>query len=134
MKTPSQRASGRVCYTHRMGIFRPTRVSPEETSAIVRGKLDWILEVCTPREVWLFGSAARGELTEASDIDLALVFATGDEISFAREALHRRARSDLWPQDVVFFLKEDIERRASIGGLPMLIMREGVRIYPEDRE
>ena len=122
-----------MCYTRRMGLFRPTRVSSREASALVRGKLSWILEACTPREVWLFGSAARAELTEASDIDLALVFDTEAEISRARDALYRRERSDLWPHDLVFFLKTDLEQRASIGGLPMLIRQEGVRIYPEDR-
>ncbi|NBC28661.1 MAG: hypothetical protein GVY29_01555 [Spirochaetes bacterium] len=56
-----------------MGLFRPARVSPEEREEIVRRKKDWILSACRPREIWLFGSAARGELTEASDIDLAVL-------------------------------------------------------------
>ncbi len=40
--------------------------------------LDRILEHCRPVEVILFGSAARGELQDSSDIDLLVVLADGD--------------------------------------------------------
>ncbi|MFW6368862.1 MAG: nucleotidyltransferase family protein, partial [Spirochaetota bacterium] len=60
-----------------MGLFLPAPVSAEDADHIVGLKLRWILSACTPLEVWLFGSAATGEMTEASDIDLALLF--GDE-------------------------------------------------------
>jgi hypothetical protein len=72
-----------------MGIFLPTTVSAEDTAAIVERKLQWILSACHPLEVWLFGSAATGEMTEASDIDLILLFEDAVAIREAQRVLAR---------------------------------------------
>lgn len=45
-----------------------------------------------PLEVWLFASAANGEMTEASDIDLALLFGDEREIRPAQAKLARTPR------------------------------------------
>lgn len=113
-----------------MGLFRPARVDPADARALVDRKLSWILDGCAPGEVWLFGSAARGELTEASDIDIALVFDSESEIDEARRSLYSRPRPDLWPQDLVFYQRDELYGRAATGGLPMLIVKEGVKLYP----
>jgi len=113
-----------------MGLFLPTRVSAEDAERIVERKLRWILFVCTPLEVWLFGSAATGEMTEASDIDLALLFGDEGEIRHAQTKLARTPRLDEWPQDLVWFRHADFYERAKIGGLPMIVVEDGRRIYP----
>lgn len=120
-----------LCYTTSMGLFRPTPVSPEETAQIVERKVSWILAAYRPLEIWLFGSAARGELTEASDVDLAVICEDESATERAREAVYSRRRPDTWPQDVMFFPRDDFYRRAEIGGLPMLIVEDGRRVYPE---
>ena len=63
--------------------------------------LDRILEHCRPVEVILFGSAARGELQDSSDIDLLVVLADGDSAEPERmcfdicEAIGCQPRADV---------------------------------------
>ena len=121
-----------VCYTASMGLFRPAGVPPQETEQIIQRKRDWILAACRPREIWVFGSAARGELTEGSDIDLAVVCDDAERVRHAREAVYRQKRPDEWAQDIIFLEAPDFYARAKIGGLPMLIVEEGRRIYTEE--
>ena len=64
-----------------------------------------------PRALWLFGSAARGEDTPGSDVDVAVVFAAGtpeSALDTVRAALHPTENAErvtifvvgLWPADV----------------------------------
>ena len=63
--------------------------------------LDRILEHCRPVEVILFGSAARAELQDSSDIDLLVVLADGDSAEPERmcfdicEAIGCQPRADV---------------------------------------
>lgn len=113
-----------------MGLFVPTPVPADEVASIVDQKLTWILSACTPAEVRLFGSAATGAMTEASDIDLALIFHDRAEIRDSRQRLSMTPRLSDWPQDLVWFQADDFYERAQIGGLPMIILQEGRRLYP----
>lgn len=115
-----------------MGLFRPAALSEEESRELIEGKLRWILKACSPEEVWLFGSAARGELTEASDIDIALIFEDTAQLRAARRALASRSRPDNWPQDVLYYTEDDFYRRARSGGAAQIIVEEGRRLYPPD--
>lgn len=115
-----------------MGIFRPALLPEAEASQIVERKLQWILESCEPEEIWLFGSAATDTMTVASDVDLALLFRNQAELSACRKALYAQPRPDAWPQDLAFFVVADFYERAAVGGLPMLIVREGKRLFPEE--
>ena len=113
-----------------MGIFLPKPVPTHDAASIVDRKLSWVLSACRPEEVWLFGSAATGGMTEASDIDLALLFKRGSEIREAQSKLAAIPRLDNWPQDIVWFRFEDFYKQAAIGGLPMIIVQEGKRLHP----
>jgi hypothetical protein len=52
----------------------------------------------------------------------------------SREAVYRQQRPDDWAQDIIFFEADEFYRQAEIGGLPMLILDEGRRIYPEEQQ
>lgn len=71
-----------------MGLLAPARLSAEETERIIADKLRLILEASSPSAIILFGSAARGEMTEASDLDLALVYADEASLRNGRAAIH----------------------------------------------
>lgn len=116
-----------------MGLFLPARIAEDDVAAIVKRKLEWILSACIPSEVWVFGSAATGDMTEASDVDLALLFPDEAAIRAAQSALARTPRLDEWPHDLVWFRDQDFHTRKTIGGLPMIISQEGQKLYPEER-
>lgn len=112
-----------------MGIFFPKPLSAQETSQIIARKLDWILEACRPQAVVLFGSAARGEMTERSDVDLALVFPDEGELRQGRKALFRRPPPDSLSQDILFFTKDDFVKKAARGGVCEVIQSEGRTLF-----
>ena len=115
-----------------MGIFRPAPLSQQEASEIIENKLQWILQSCEPKEIWLFGSAASDGMTVASDVDFALLFEDGDSLSRCRREIYERPRPDAWHQDLAFFLLGDFCERATVGVLPMLIVQDGKRIFPQE--
>ena len=68
-------------------------------------------------------------MTDASDVDLAVVFEDEHSLAASRRRLHAAPRTDEWPHDIVFFVAADLAERSKIGGLPMLIVEEGKKIY-----
>ena len=115
-----------------MGIFLPAPLSTEDTTAIVERKLQWILSACAPLEVWLFGSAAIGDMTEASDIDLILLFRDVTAIREAQRMLARTPRLDGWPQDLLWYRRNDFYEKSTVGGVPMIAVEDGRRIYQRE--
>jgi len=115
-----------------MGIFRPALLSEAEAEEVIEKKLKWILDACEPEEIWLFGSAAQQTMTVASDVDFALLFKDETELGQCRRLLYERPRPDAWPQDIAFFLTHDFHERAKIGGLPMLIVEDGRKVFSRE--
>jgi uncharacterized protein len=101
-------------------------VSKETLDQIVQR----ILAVCQPERVILFGSAATGQMTPDSDIDLLVV---DHEASDARaQALNiRRVLAVLpYPFDVIVMSRERFdETRDVIGGIAWPAARHGKVIY-----
>lgn len=115
-----------------MGIFRPTALTSQEVQRIIETKISWIREVSDPLQIWVFGSAAREQMTDASDVDIALIFADEDELQKARKRIHPRPRPDAWPQDLAFFTLQDFESRRTVGGLPKSIVEDGRIVYERE--
>jgi predicted nucleotidyltransferase len=116
-----------------MSRFAPRKLSSEETAALVESKLRWILEGCRPSRVFLFGSAARNELTDHSDVDFAILFASENELREARKTLFSRSRADEFPQDILLFVESEFERKRKIGGVCAIVADEGKLLYPEEQ-
>ena len=103
-----------------------------------------------PRALWLFGSAARGEDTPGSDVDVAVVFAAGTPeaaLEAVRAALHPTEEAErvtisvvgLWPADVARLATGDplwqaLERDAlPLLGPPPALLRLEVPARDEER-
>jgi len=102
------------------------RVSDEALREIVRR----IVSVASPRRVILFGSAATGQMTPDSDIDLLVLEDHVDDVR--KEALRiRSALSGLAsPFDVVVMSQERFEEtRDVIGGIAWPAAKYGRVIY-----
>ena len=112
-----------------MGLLIPAPIAKDETERIIRQKLRWILESGSPLAVIVFGSAARGEMTERSDIDIALIFPDEETLKSCRKDIYRRPPVDSWPTDLLFFTITAFLRKRESGGVCELIGREGKVIY-----
>jgi excisionase family DNA binding protein len=85
-----------------------------------------------PERVYLFGSAARGEMGVDSDYDIMLVVPDDAEPTRRRS---RMAHEDLLddvdaPVDVLVMTRSAFDAKAEvIGALPEIILHEGVLLY-----
>jgi len=87
------------------------------------------------REVWLFGSHARGEARPDSDVDLCLV-AEGAERQLAAAQRFRKAMWDIWPCPPFTLVpiapaRLDEKKRRAISSTPRFL-NEGVLLAAQD--
>lgn len=84
-----------------------------------------------PARLYLFGSAARGDVDRDSDYDLLMVL---DRVDAPRYRLEQQAHSLLWDigvaTDVVVWPRADFEGRLHLpASLPATVLREGRLLY-----
>src|SRR5207244_8798462 len=93
--------------TLRVPRMRSRRTVPESTlSEIVRR----VVEVAAPEKIILFGSAARGEMTPNSDVDLLVVTRGPVHRGHLTEAIYQHLRGFGEAVDVVVVTPDDVER------------------------
>lgn len=93
----------------------------------------WLLEILKeelPHSICLFGSAAAGQMTESSDLDFAIGYASRAGLEWPKEKVYQAKRDDDVPLDFLFYTQDELELRGKIGGVAYLILREGRIVYP----
>jgi predicted nucleotidyltransferase len=100
---------------------------------VIEEVLRRILGIVQPRRVVLFGSAARGQMTKDSDLDL-LVIVPGP---VHRRQIEQRIYTNLhgvhFPVDVIVATEEDIEKYGDrIGTIYRPALREGKVLYERE--
>ena len=76
---------------------------------LLKDIIERILKVAQPEKIILFGSYARGEATEESDIDI-LIIQPSDLPRYKRSAPVRMALKGLFPsKDIVIYTPEEVE-------------------------
>ncbi len=90
-----------------------------------------IVEAVPVEAIYVFGSYARGEETDESDLDLYVVTRDDDESRFTRAG--RVGRALLWmgmPKDILLGpANRFAERRSNMGAIEYVVAHEGVRVY-----
>jgi predicted nucleotidyltransferase len=99
---------------------------PQIISELVRR----IVETVHPLRIILFGSAARGEMNENSDLDVLVIMPDGVHRRRTAQVIYRGLRGLGVAKDVIVATPSDIR---DYGGNPSLILypalREGKEIY-----
>jgi predicted nucleotidyltransferase len=89
-----------------------------------------IVEAVDPIRIILFGSAARGEEHEGSDVDLLVVMPDGAHRRHTAQAIYPSLLGTGVAVDVLVATPSDLERYGDSPGLVYReIMREGVELY-----
>lgn len=100
----------------------------DKTIAIEKAKLfaEVILGSFRPKEIILFGSYSKGNWTENSDIDIAVIFDKIDEDKFKLTANLFKLRRAIHPllEPIVFDLRHDPS------GFLEHVMKTGIKLYP----
>jgi len=95
----------------------------------LRGKLPELQEAFAPQDIILFGSHARGEAHEWSDIDLVIVSDTFRDVP--RPNRHRPFFKILWNKrsvDVIGLTPEEFERMRQWPGVIGTADKEGIHL------
>ena len=89
-----------------------------------------IVEEAEPLRIVIFGSAARGEMEEHSDVDLLVVMPEGTHRRHTAQLLYRKIRGVGVPFDIVVATPNDLEKhKDNIGLIYRKILQEGKEVY-----
>jgi predicted nucleotidyltransferase len=85
-------------------------------------------------QVILFGSLVRNEMTEASDVDVAVIIDDDADLRTLKERLRSLKRSSLsWPCDLIVMAASTYEARKNFGGICMEIAKTGQKLYQKTK-
>ena len=98
---------------------------------LLRGVVDRLVQGLHPDRIYLFGSQARGQAGESSDIDLLVVVPDSDLPRHRREAL---SYDLLWglktPIDVIVLTQAEFQRASRVKtSLASIVQAEGEMLY-----
>lgn len=116
------------CYVRDMAVEIAANIVIAST---IRPLLERIRVVYDPRQLWLFGSRARGDAREDSDWDLLAVVddATPDRL-FDPEVMWRLLDLERYPADVVLLPRSEfLEDADTPNTLAYPVKREGCLLY-----
>ncbi len=114
--------------------MHPLRVTrkPIPVAAVhleVERLVDRLVHLLNPRAIYLFGSAARGEMTDQSDLDLLILGRDQNDIKAMRKLLRPHLPLSKYSVDFVWMSVQDFQSRSKIGGLAMVASEEGKCVY-----
>lgn len=85
------------------------------------GKIEYItkriVDLVHPRKIFLFGSAARNEMSKDSDIDLMVIMDKGIERRKTAQQLYRNIKDAGIPFDILVATEEDLQKHKNNLGL-----------------
>jgi uncharacterized protein len=89
-----------------------------------------IVEVSNPDKIILFGSYARGNVTEDSDLDLLVIVPKSQHLRKDSIRVRRALRGLLIPVDIIVATSEQIKRLGNVAGLIyQSALNEGTVLY-----
>jgi len=95
-------------------------------------RLKSLVKKCTDAgpvaKIFVFGSFARGEMTDASDLDVAVILPDGEDIKAFRARLERPLCD--WPMDLVVVHQSRYDARKDFGGVLFEVKSDGIELYP----
>src|SRR6266542_2919320 len=89
--------------------------------------IEQVVSALDARQIYVFGSHARGEATSDSDVDLFVVVPDSDVPTHRRaQAAYNAVGPHLLPLDILVMPRAEFERRCrAAASLPSTVLREG---------
>ena len=99
-------------------------------SGVLDRLVDAVVKIAHPLRIILFGSAARGDANEQSDVDLLVIVPDGVHRRRTAQKLYREIIGIGVPFDIVVATPRDLEEHKDNAGLIYkTVLREGKEIY-----
>jgi hypothetical protein len=105
------------------------KLTAETSSALIADTTAFLLSLGRVQRIILFGSGARGELTESSDLDFALIFESDQDKSVFKKAALTSPRPHQIPLDFLFYTQSEFDGRLARGGTAEIIADEGRVVF-----
>lgn len=112
--------------------FIARKLTPNEVNAEIEGLLDDFRYLPGLKKIILFGSAAFGQMSEASDLDVVLIFDSPDEARNASRKVYKIRKNSHWPADILCADTASYEQRSQMGGVLFVARQEGRVIFTRD--
>ena len=114
-----------------MSLARVTArpLTPEQTASLVNKLVSEVCVVDGLKKIILIGSAAEGRMSEASDIDLVLIFESKDALAQGRKKVHLLRKPPLWPCDLLCVDEPTYAEKALVGGIFFVAREEGKVVW-----
>jgi len=92
--------------------------------------VDRIVRLVRPLRIFVFGSAARGDMGAHSDIDLLVIMPPGAHRRRTAQRIYTEIQGVGVPFDVLVATADDIEKhKHNVGLIYATILREGQEVY-----
>ena len=89
-----------------------------------------LVKESSPEKVYLFGSCARGEQNDDSDIDLLIVKESANPRNKRAMELRRLLFPYKYPMDLLVYTPDEFRKEEKImGTIPYQVLREGIVLY-----
>ncbi|MCX6132050.1 MAG: nucleotidyltransferase domain-containing protein [Proteobacteria bacterium] len=108
------------------GKLLAKNLSHFEQSFLVTKLQVTINELVSPEKILLFGSAARNEMTDASDLDVIVIVKEPQEIKAVQSSLNQLSRLMDWPVDCLVIDQARFDRKVALGGVYQIAKEEGI--------
>ena len=112
---------------------RPQADVPELVDGVIATMVGRIAEAVQPIQIWLFGSQARGDADEWSDVDLLVVLDPESDRRTCRLAVNELFKDMPIRNDILFTTPEHIVRRGRVAGTVLNnALKEGRLVYEDE--
>ena len=105
------------------------QLTQEQISLLIKNVVDDFSEIPGLLSIILFGSACAGTMTNASDLDVVLLFETESAAGYARRNIGTYRIKSIWPMDLLCVDRATFERKSKIGGIYFVARDEGRVIF-----
>lgn len=109
-------------------------VTSDEIKDALDEEVKVLLGLCNPNAIYLFGSAARGDMTDCSDLDLLVVTANDEDLKELKKRYYCRKKNHSWPVDLIIMHEKDFLNKSLLGGVPMIVAKEGKLLFQRSPE
>lgn len=113
--------------------FTASPLLHDEAQKLIDTLRSALIERCHPDRIILFGSAARGEMTTHSDLDICLLFIDKVTLKAGRDGYYREKPPIDTPCDIIFLTHDEFDLRSARGGVCQLIKSEGKILYEKEK-
>jgi predicted nucleotidyltransferase len=108
----------------------PKEKFPKQWTREVDEIIHRIVATAQPQRILLFGSAARGQAREGSDLDLLVIMRGSVHRRSIAQEIYRNLHGILTPVDIVVATEQDVlQHGQAIGSILRPALREGQVIY-----